>query len=175
MFIIVECNHPVLFLNVERGENKVRQREEGRWKKPQEKKKRRKKGKVRCDQAVTWVIPRVGLRGSSGDAELKKQWLEALMQTHKTLLSTHTLLRVYRRVLTESKAEGLLRETCARFYSWTALDIVLRRICKVHRCQCFSYLCHKPLLYIHCYTRSMLCPGLKLYIFHVCSETDCRG
>ncbi len=39
--------------------------------------------------SLTWVFPRVGLRGSSGDAELKKQQLEVLMQTHYTPLDTH--------------------------------------------------------------------------------------
>lgn len=40
---------------------------------------------------------------------------------------------------------------------------------------CLSHLCHTLLLYIHCYTRSMPCPGPTLYIFHVCSETGCTG
>lgn len=50
----------------------------------------RRKQEKRELAGLTWELPREGLSGSSEDAELRKQRVKALMQTHWTVLDTHT-------------------------------------------------------------------------------------
>ena len=135
--------------------------------------------------SLTWVAPRVGLRGSPGDAELKKWriWrvsaetlkLEACVtdRLQQELTSSRQRSRNFRGSLWSQQIKKLqqyLVQYRRRFLDKHTLNIMNR-----HQHPCFSNLCRTPLLYIHCYTRSTFCPGPTLYICHACSWTGCRG
>lgn len=74
--------------------------------------------------SLTWVIPCEGLRGSSGDAELKKQRVRSVnADTRNTVRNTNAeidqLLTINRQ--RSRSLEVLLTETCFRFKSLSSI------------------------------------------------------
>lgn len=57
--------------------------------------------------SLTWVTPRVGLSGSSGDAKLKKHRVRSVnAETRNTVRCAHTAERLESSQVTDSKAEA---------------------------------------------------------------------